>query len=197
MLAVLPESHPDAQVRRRAAPLLHRGRFRAQDAASLRAACAASQLVLGFERGEPPSRPFSIDTLRSFIVFLTTTQELPAQGRWRTVSGEAKLRGGGAGAPFVDLHFWAIKATENAFSLTSNVDSPPIQSRLTQLWNAHISHSAPSYDVVEVRGVSPAEFTFPQTLRSLALCLVNTRSDGVAAAQRSDAAGRPYVPARA
>ena len=34
VLAVLPESHPDAQARRRAAPLLQRGRFRAQDAAS-------------------------------------------------------------------------------------------------------------------------------------------------------------------
>ena len=34
VLAVLPESHPDVQARRRAAPLLQRGRFRAQDAAS-------------------------------------------------------------------------------------------------------------------------------------------------------------------
>ena len=112
--------------------------------------------MLGFERGEPPERPFSADTLRAFIVFLTTDKELPAQGRWQTVSGEAKLRGRGAGAPYVDLHFWAIKATENAFSLTSNVDSPPIKSRLTQLRNAHISHSAPAYDVVEVRGGSSA-----------------------------------------
>ena len=136
--------------------------------------------MLGFERGEPPARPFSVDTLRAFIVFLTTDQELPTQGRWQTVSGETKLRGRGAGAPFVDLHFWAIKATENAFSLTSNVDSPPIKSRLTQLRNAHISHSAPSYDVVEVRGFSSAAFTFPR-LR----CLVNARCECVAALQRA------------
>jgi hypothetical protein len=107
--------------------------------------------VLGFERGEPPSRPFTADTLHAFMVFLTTERDLPTQGRWSTVSGQATLRGRGAGAPFVDQHFWAIKATENAFSLVSNVDSPSIKSRLTQLRNQHISHSAPSYDVVEVR----------------------------------------------
>ena len=111
--------------------------------------------MLGFERGEPPSRPFSADTLCAFIVFLTTDKELPAQGRWAAVSGavsgQATLRGRGAGAPFVDQHFWAIKATENAFSLTSNVDSPQIKARLAALRSAHISHSAPSYDVVTVR----------------------------------------------
>ena len=141
-----------------------------------------------------------MDTLRSFIVFLNTDKELPAQGRWQAVSGEAKLRGRGAGAPSVDQHFWAIKATENAFSLTSNVDSPPIQSRLTQLRNAHISHSAPSYDVVEVRGVSSARLTFPQTLRSRALPRARAqrwlRSAAALQAARCAAAGRP-VTARA
>lgn len=116
--------------------------------------------MLGFEQGVPPSRPFSVDTLKAFIVFLTTKEELPTQGRWQAVSGEAKLRGRCAGAPSVDLHFWAIKATENAFSLTSNVDSPTIKARLTQLRNAHVGHSAPSYDVVEVRGFSLFYHTF-------------------------------------
>jgi hypothetical protein len=155
VLAVLPESHPDVQARRLAAPRVLRGRRRAQGAAESCAARVATQLVLGFERGEAPSRPFTIDTLHAFIVFLTTTRELPTQGRWHAVSGEATLRGRGAGAPSVDQHMWAIKATENAFSLVSNVDSPAIKSRLTQLRNQHIGQSAPSYDVVEVRATQP------------------------------------------
>ena len=84
------------------------------------------------------------------------------------------------------------RARVRFFSLTSNSDSPPIKSRLTQLRNAHVGRSASSYDVVELRGVSSsgthvsANPAFPR-----ARCLVNARCHGVAALQRSNIAGPP------
>ncbi len=109
------------------------------------------QLILGFERGEPPTRAFSTEAIHGLITFLTTTAELPTQGRWFQETGQTKLRGRGAGVPVVDKHMWSIKAIESGFNNRSGVDDRGVQSRLAELRKAHITRSAPSYDVVEVR----------------------------------------------
>ena len=109
------------------------------------------QLVLGFERAEAPTRPFSTDSIQAYITHLTTTCELPTQGRWLELTGTPTIRGRGTGAPSAEKFVNTLKAIETDFGLRSNADDPAVKHRLQQMRKMHVRHSAPVYDMVEAR----------------------------------------------
>jgi len=148
LVAGLPPSHPDVQVRRCATRL----RFQPASARRQRALLTRrAQMINAFADGTPPQRPWSLQSIQLGITYITTDEELPTQGRWEAVSGLTRLRGRGAGSPSVDKFIWAIKAYDNAFGHRSNADDPAVRMRVGKLRAEHICNSAQSYDVSEVR----------------------------------------------